>query len=146
MTTTLAKTIKGLVMVSALLATPIAASAESIAVSPTNIAVPNSGKQTTVTVKTDGRQSSVVQLRVVAWTPGQDPNNVRATRDVVISPPMAKLRPRQELTARVVRTKRKAVRGQECYRVLIDRLPGKEQSGQDVKLRVRHSVPLCFTS
>ncbi|MFU1477577.1 molecular chaperone [Roseovarius sp. C7] len=146
MTFTWSKTVKGLVMASALIVAPVAAGAESIAVSPTNIAVPKSGKQTTVTVKAGGRQSSVVQLRVVSWTPGQDPNRVRATRDVVISPPMAKLRPRQELTARVVRTKRKPVRGQECYRVLIDRLPGKEQSGQDVKLRVRHSVPLCFTS
>lgn len=137
---------KRAVLASALIVAPMLAQAESVAVSPTRLMVPNKGQQTTLTVTAGGRQASVVQMRVVAWNPRHDPDRVTPTRDVVISPPLAKLRPRQELTVRVVRTKRRAVRGQECYRVLVDRLPGKEQSGQAVKLQVRHSVPLCFTS
>lgn len=125
---------------------PTQGAAESIAVSPTKLAVPNKGQQTTLTVKAGGRQNSVVQLRVVKWNPRHDPSRVSPTRDVVISPPVAKLRPRQELTVRVMRTKKRAVRGKECYRVLVDRLPGKERAGKAVKLQVRHSVPLCFTS
>lgn len=137
---------KRAVLASALILAPVLAHAESIAVSPTRLTVPNKGQQTTLTVTAGGRETSVVQLRVVAWNPRHDPDRVKPTRDVVISPPLAKLRPRQELTVRLVRTKRRAVRGQECYRVLVDRLPGKEQSGKAVKLQVRHSVPLCFTS
>lgn len=133
-------------LTAALITAPSLALADSVSVSPTRLAVPHKGQQTTLTVKAGGRQLSVVQLRVVAWNPRHGPDRVSATRDVVVSPPIAKLRPRQELTVRVVRTKRRPVRGQECYRVLVDRLPGREQSGKAVKLQVRHSVPLCFSS
>ncbi|MGY3439153.1 MULTISPECIES: fimbrial biogenesis chaperone [unclassified Marinovum] len=135
-----------LILATALVLAPGLTLADSVAVSPTQLSVPNKGNQTTLTVKAGGREMSVVQLRVVAWNPRHDPDRVKATRDVVVSPPIAKLRPRQELTVRVVRTKGRAVRGTECYRVLVDRLPGKEQSGKAVKLQVRHSVPLCFSS
>ncbi|WP_252945117.1 molecular chaperone [Oceanicola sp. 502str15] len=118
--------------------------AQSLTVSPTKLEAPGA-QQTTVTVKADGRGTSIVQLRVVAWREGTDPNKVKPTRNVVISPPVVKLKPRQELTARVVRTKKRKVRGRECYRVLIDRLPGIEQNDQAIKLQVRHSVPLCFS-
>ncbi|MFY0635038.1 MAG: molecular chaperone [Vannielia sp.] len=118
--------------------------AQSLTVSPTKLEAPGA-QQTTVTVKADGRGTSIVQLRVVAWREGTDPNKVKPTRNVVISPPVVKLKPRQELTARVVRTKSRKVRGRECYRVLIDRLPGIEQNDQAIKLQVRHSVPLCFS-
>ncbi|MDQ2092703.1 fimbrial biogenesis chaperone [Rhodalgimonas zhirmunskyi] len=142
---TLKKTTACTVLAAGLILAPMEVSAESVAVSPTRLNVPNKGQQTTLTVKAGGKQASVVQLRVVKWD-GRDPDNISPTRDVVVSPPMANLRPRQELTVRVLRTKKRAVRGKECYRVLVDRLPGKEQSGQAVKLQVRHSVPLCFTS
>lgn len=142
---TAAATTAATLLASALMIAPMAAQAESVAVSPTRLEVPKPGRQTTLTVKAGGRQASVVQLRVVKWD-GRDPANIKPTRDVVVSPPMAQLRPRQELTVRILRTKKRAVRGRECYRVLVDRLPGREQSGQAVKLQVRHSVPLCFSS
>tara|TARA_R110002049_G_scaffold142277_2_gene304140 strand:- start:19421 stop:19810 length:390 start_codon:yes stop_codon:yes gene_type:complete len=119
--------------------------ANNLSVSPTRVIVPKAN-QSTLTVKADGNEQSIVQVRVMEWKEGTAPDRLKKTRNVVISPPVAQLRPRQELTVRIVRTKKRAVRGRECYRVLVDRLPGKEQSGQAVKLQVRHSVPLCFTS
>ncbi len=119
--------------------------ADSLAVSPTKLDV-RSSNQTTLTVKAEGREASVLQMRVLSWKEGTDPAKAKPTRDVVVSPPVARLAPRQELTVRLVRVKKRAVRGRECYRVLVDRLPGKEQSGQAVKLQVRHSVPMCFSS
>lgn len=127
-------------------ATSVAATADSVSVSPVRITVPAPGNQTVMTVTAGGRTASVLQIRVMAWNPGDAPTTLRPTRNVVVSPPVAKLRPRQELTVRVLRVNRRAVRGTECYRVLVDRLPGREQSKQAVKLQVRHSVPLCFTS
>ena len=82
----------------------------------------------------------------MAWTEGKDPTRLRPTRAVVISPPVAKLRARQELTVRIVRTKKAPVRRSECYRVLVDRLPDRRKPGQAVTLHVRHSLPLCFRS
>lgn len=125
---------------------PTAATADSLTVSPTRLAVPSRGKQTSLTVKAGGKYLSVLQVRVMKWNERDDPAKLKPTRDVVISPPVAKLRPGQELTVRIVRVKKRAVRNRECYRVLVDRLPGREQSKKAVKLQVRHSVPLCFTS
>lgn len=120
--------------------------AESVSVSPTRLSVPTPNQATTMTVKAGGKETSVLQIRVMRWNERDDPSKMKPTRDVVVSPPAAKLNANQELTVRIVRTKQRAVRGRECYRVLVDRLPGREQDGQAVKLRVRHSVPLCFTS
>ena len=119
--------------------------ADSLTVSPTRLDVVSSN-QTTLTVKASGKQASVLQLRVLKWREGQDPARAKPTRDVVVSPPVAQLNPRQELTVRLVRVSKRPVRRRECYRVLVDRLPGKEQSGQAVKLQVRHSIPMCFSS
>ena len=62
-----------------------AALAESLSVSPTRMEVPASN-QTTLTLKADGKEASVLQLRVMEWKEGQDPSKMKATRDVVISP------------------------------------------------------------
>lgn len=120
--------------------------AQALSVSPTKLEAANGARQTTLTVKAKGSGPSIVQMRVMAWKEGSDPSRLKATRDVVISPPAAKLGPRQELTVRIVRTKKRAVRKRECYRVLVDRLPDRRTKGQMVKLQVRHSLPLCFTS
>ncbi|MGQ0564648.1 MAG: fimbrial biogenesis chaperone [Gemmobacter sp.] len=120
--------------------------ADSLAVSPTRLVVPAPAQATTMTIKAEGRAGSVVQIRVMSWKKGSDPNNLKATRAVQVSPPAAKLGARQKLTLRIVRTAKKAVRGSECYRELIDRLPTKSNDGQAVKLQVRQSVPLCFES
>ncbi len=78
------------------------------------------------------------------WKHGTPADRLTKTRDVVASPPIAKLKPKQELTVRVVRVSKKPVRGRECYRVLVDTIHPKAED-QLVNLRVRHSVPLCFT-
>ena len=128
------------------LALPGASFADSLAVSPTRLTVPAPAQATTMTIKAEGKGQAVVQIRVMAWAKGSDPSDLKATKMVQVSPPAAKLGNRQELTLRIVRTSKKAVRGSECYRVLIDRLPTKSKDPQTVKLQIRQSVPLCFES
>ena len=129
-----------------MLALPSTALADSLAVSPTRLIVPAPAQATTMTIKAEGKGQAVVQIRVMAWKKGSDPSDLKATKMVQVSPPAAKLGNRQELTLRIVRTSKKAVRGSECYRVLIDRLPTKSKDPQTVKLQIRQSVPLCFES
>lgn len=124
---------------------PAPAAAESISVAPTRLTVAGGGQQSMLTVTADGARQSVVQVRVFKWKENRPAHELRPTKDVVVSPPISRLSPRQELTVRVVRTKRKPVRGRECYRVLVDRLPNRLEADQMVALRIRHSVPLCFT-
>lgn len=129
-----------------LLALPLPSFAESLAVSPTRLTVAAPAQATTMTIKAEGKGQAVVQIRVMSWKKGSDPSNLKETKMVRVSPPAAKLGNRQELTLRIVRTSNKAVRGSECYRVLIDRLPAKSKDPQAVKLQIRQSVPLCFES
>jgi fimbrial chaperone protein len=133
-------------LISLIAAAPSAGLADSLSVSPTRLQVPAPAKATTMTIKADGKGTSVVQIRVMAWDPRRDPADLKPTKAVAISPPAAKLGARQELTLRIVRNAKSAVKGRECYRVLIDRLPAKSRQGQAVQLQVRQSVPLCFTS
>lgn len=119
--------------------------ADSLAVSPTRLTVAAPATVTTMAIKAEGKGQSVVQIRVMAWDPSDDPGKLRATKSVSVSPPAAKLRSRQELTLRIVRNDKRPVRRLECYRVLIDRLPAKAKQGQAIQLQVRQSVPLCFT-
>ena len=81
------------------------------------------------------------------WIRSGGEDSLVPTRDVVASPPVLRLAPDQETTIRLVRTKKGAPqRGRECYRVLVDQLPGSRKDGSVVKFTIRHSIPLCFVS
>ncbi|MDR7126718.1 fimbria/pilus periplasmic chaperone [Pseudotabrizicola sp. 4114] len=118
--------------------------ANEFTVSPTSIKVAAGTKTATLTVKAGGPGATLGQVRVMRWHRDGGKNRLTATRDVVASPPAMRMAPNQELTIRLVRTAKSAVRGEECYRVLVDQLPGSSQQDQVVKFTVRHSVPLCF--
>ena len=129
---------------SATLATSGASFAQSMSVSPTKLEVSAPSNQTVLIIKAGGATISVVQARVMAWNENDDPAKMTLTRNVVISPPAAQLKPGQELSLRIVRVAKNPVVKKECYRVLIDRLPGTERTGKGIKLQIRHSIPLCF--
>lgn len=78
------------------------------------------------------------------WLQAGEAQQLVPTRDVVASPPALRLEPGRELTVRLVRTSKSPVIGEECYRVLVDQLPGAEQDAIAVKFAIRHSIPLCF--
>lgn len=118
--------------------------ANDFTVSPTSMRVAPGIEVATLTVRAGGPGATQGQVRVVRWHRDGGAGRLEATRDVVASPPAMQMAPNQELTIRLVRTATTAVRGEECYRVLVDQLPGESQQGQVVKFTVRHSVPLCF--
>lgn len=125
-------------------AAPVAA--QGVSVAPTRLEVPGGAEQTTIAVRAASKAGAVVQLRVFAWTEGTPADRLTPTRAVAVSPPMAQLGPRQELTARIVRLAGSPPRGRECYRVLVDRLPDASRNAGQINLRIRHSVPLCFSN
>jgi fimbrial chaperone protein len=135
-------------MATAIIATGMALSgaalADSFSVSPTSLKVPAGVQVTTLTVKASGPGETFGQVRVMRWLRDGGKNELVATRDVVASPPALRMKPTQEMTIRLVRKTNASIRGQECYRVLLDQLPGPSQQNQVVKFTLRHSVPLCF--
>ncbi|MBR2573443.1 MAG: molecular chaperone [Loktanella sp.] len=115
-------------------------------ISPTSIRVAAGNQIATLTVKAGGPGLTFGQVRVMRWMRNTGDDTLIATRDVVASPPALQMAPDQELTIRLVRVIKTPIRGEECYRVLVDQLPGDSQAGQAVMFTIRHSVPLCFGS
>ncbi|GAA6203153.1 fimbria/pilus periplasmic chaperone [Aquicoccus sp. SU-CL01552] len=139
----LAKWIAATLFAAAIL--PSVAVADSFSISPTNLQVSGAKRNATLTVKSGGPGQMQGQVRVMRWTHSGGKDHLTPTRDVIASPPVLRLSRNQETTIRLVRVKKTAVRQQrECYRVLIDQLPGTSQRNSAVKFTIRHSVPLCF--
>lgn len=120
--------------------------ADNFTVFPTSIRVAGGDQVATLTVKAGGPGLTFGQVRVMRWMRNTGDDTLIATRDVVASPPALQMAPDQELTIRLVRVIKTPIRGEECYRVLVDQLPGDSQAGQAVMFTIRHSVPLCFGS
>lgn len=116
-------------------------------VSPTSIQVAGDVTTAILKVKVSGPGESLGQVRVMRWLRDGGEGTLVATRDVVASPPALRMKPNQEITIRLVRTAKKtAVRGQACYRVLIDQLPSRKPAKLTLNFAIRLSVPLCFGS
>lgn len=123
---------------------PSAGLANSLTVSPTSIKAPASAQTATVTVRSGNQGIAHGQVRVYRSTKVGRGEQLSATRDVVVSPPAFRLSGNQETTFRLMRQSNAPVKGQECYRVLIDQLPDPSQKGVAVNFTIRHSIPLCF--
>lgn len=121
------------------------AAADAVSVSPTRIVAPAGAQDATLTVKATGSRPATFQIRVFRWDERTSPDQLFETREVVASPPITEIGPNQELTVRLLRTSNRAAQGHECYRVLVDRLPDSSSGAPQVALRIRHSVPLCFS-
>jgi len=129
----------------ALFAVPSGAAADTFSISPTNLTVTSPGRTATLTVKSGGPGRIQGQVRVMRWTRNGGKDHLAPTRDVVASPPVLHLERDRETTIRLVRVRKAPVRGpRECYRVLIDQLPGTRKGGSAITFTIRHSVPLCF--
>ena len=122
------------------------AAAEGLSVTPTMLVLDWPSAQARLTVRASGNANENLagQVRVVRWVQEDGTEKLIATRDVVASPPALRLQSGKEMTVRIVRTTKAPVAGEECYRVLVDQLPGAEQDGNAVQFAVRHSIPLCF--
>jgi fimbrial chaperone protein len=122
------------------------AHAGSLTASPTQLTVEYPGAVTALKVESNGDDATAGQVRVMRWLQEDGEDKLVPTRDVVASPPALRLDPGKELTVRLVRKAKSPIAGEECYRVLLDQLPGASRDGAVVMLVVRHSIPLCFDS
>lgn len=126
------------------IASAAAVAADEFSVSPTQLRVPATERVATLTVMSSGSGVAVGQVRVMRWHNENGRNDLEPTRDVTASPPSLQMNANQEITIRLVRKSKKPLRSEECYRVLIDKLPNFSGDEPQVAFTVRHSVPLCF--
>jgi fimbrial chaperone protein len=128
------------------LALSFTARAGALRVSPTSLTFTAPTSAGTLTLRSDGPGPISVQIRPFVWSQTSGADELQATRDVVVSPPMAKLEPGVDYVVRVVRVVKRQIVGEEAYRILIDELPMPEQGQGNVSLLIRYSVPAFFSA
>lgn len=88
-----------------------------------------------------------IQVRIFKWTQEDGKDVLSETRDVLVSPPAATIKPQETYTLRVVRIATRPVSGEETYRVVIDELPkpiDPRATAQGVRMVLRTSMPIFF--
>jgi len=96
-----------------------------------------------------GTETANLQVRVFAWRQNGFDDQYQNQRDVIGSPPVARIEPGQKQLVRLTRTK-DVPPGQElAYRIIIDEIPAPRQSGAEdgktaasIQFQMRYSVPL----
>jgi len=96
-----------------------------------------------------GSETANLQIRVFGWSQNGYQEQYRNQRDVIGSPPVAKIEPGQKQLVRLTRT-RDVPPGQElAYRIIIDEIPSAQPPVADagktaaaIRFQMRYSVPL----
>ena len=93
-----------------------------------------------------GTETANLQIRVFAWSQNGFDEQYQNQRDVIGSPPVAKIEPGQKQLVRLTRT-REVPPGQElAYRIIIDEIPSAPPVGKNtaaaIRFQMRYSVPL----
>lgn len=126
-------------------ASAVAASAASLQVAPTTIDMTAPDSASVLTLRNGGKKPISVQVRVFRWSQTNGVEKLEPTKNVVASPPGAKLAPNQDYVVRVLRTGKTPVAGEESYRVLVDEVPVKQDARDAaVSFVIRHSIPVFF--
>ncbi len=96
-----------------------------------------------------GSETANLQIRVFGWSQSGFAEQYQNQRDVIGSPPVAKIEPGQKQLVRLTRT-REVPPGQElAYRIIIDEIPSAQPATADggktaaaIRFQMRYSVPL----
>ncbi len=119
--------------------------AASLRVAPTSLELTAPAAATVLNLANDGDHPINVQIRVFKWSQAGGIETLEPTRDVVASPPAARLNPNAQYVIRVVRTSKAPVRAEETYRVIVDELPDPARArAGTVTLIMRQSIPVFF--
>ncbi|PTM47306.1 fimbrial chaperone protein [Sphingomonas aerolata] len=113
--------------------------AQSLSVSPVTFNLAASQQATSLTVRNDGAEETVVQIRPFAWT--QQPDDVLTPADdVVVSPRIVTIPPRSNQVFRVL-VRHKATSKELTYRLILDQIPRASEPGA-VRMVLRISMPI----
>ncbi|MBM7047542.1 MULTISPECIES: molecular chaperone [Rhizobium] len=119
--------------------------ATSLRVAPTNLELIAPASTGVLNLANDDDHPINVQVRVFKWSQMGGIERLEPTRDVVASPPSAKMAPNGQYVVRVVRTSKALVKSEETYRVIVDELPDPARArAGTVTLIMRHSIPVFF--
>ncbi|TFF13785.1 molecular chaperone [Pseudomonas sp. BCA14] len=97
-----------------------------------------------------GTETANLQVRVFGWTQSGFDEQYQNQRDVIGSPPVAKIEPGQKQLVRLTRTKAVPPGQELAYRIIIDEIPSATpivtpadgKTAAAIRFQMRYSVPL----
>jgi fimbrial chaperone protein len=114
--------------------------AQTLEVMPVRIELPPGQLTTTLSITNRGTEPTAVQARAFAWSQKDNSEQLDATRDLVLSPPIAELPPGETQLMRIL-LRKPPVDKEATYRILVDQIPPAEDPGT-VRIALRLSLPL----
>ena len=133
-----------------LLAAVEAQAASSVLIWPIDPVLEADQQASALWLENRGDDTANLQIRVFAWSQSEFNDQYQNQRDIIGSPPVAKIEPGQRQLVRLTRT-REVPPGQElAYRIIIDEIPsakpitpeGDAKSAAAIRFQMRYSVPL----
>lgn len=124
------------------LAAAAAAATASLAVTPLRIELSAATAAETVQVQNSTDATMAVQIRLFAWTQAGGEDVYAPSSDLLITPSIIAIPPRQTQLVRVFR-KAGAAMGEKRYRLVVDQLPDPAKARPGVaQTRVRFAIPV----
>lgn len=120
--------------------------AASLSFSPVGLDLPVGQKAAAITLTNNATAPVSLQIRVYKWAQADGRDVLTPTRDVIASPPAAKVPGGAAYTIRILR--QTATPTPESYRLMIDELPrpiDPNAGPQGVSMLLRTSLPIFFT-
>ncbi|AFL89586.1 P pilus assembly protein, chaperone PapD [Terriglobus roseus DSM 18391] len=114
--------------------------AQTLAVEPVNLFFLPGQKIVTLTLKNPASEPITVQGRAFTWAQEGNADPLNATDAILISPPMATIRPGESQVVRVA-MRQPASERESTYRLLIDQLPSAARP-KEVSILLRLSIPV----
>ena len=132
-----------------LLAAVKAQAASSVLIWPIDPVLEADQQASALWLENRGNETANLQIRVFAWSQSEFNDQYQNQRDVIGSPPVAKIEPGQKQLVRLTRT-REVPPGQElAYRIIIDEIPSaaaptaeEGKTAAAIRFQMRYSVPL----
>jgi fimbrial chaperone protein len=123
------------------------AAAATLSVSPVSFDIIAPRNTAKLNVENRGEDPVAVQIRVFRWEKKDGKDSLIPTKDVVASPPFAKLKAKGKYTVRIVRLTKRPIGAEESYRLLVDQLPKPvKRPGSRVSFLIRQSIPVFFSA
>lgn len=107
---------------------------------PVHVQIPPGQKAATLSVTNAGAAETSIQIRAYAWAQPNGDDQLTATDDVVVSPPIATIAPGGTQIIRLVLRRTPEAR-EDTYRILLDQIPPPAEQGI-VHVVLRISIPI----
>lgn len=126
--------------------TSLAAGAQALSIQPVNVFLAPGQRATTVTVSNQGTSKTSFQIRAYAWKQQNGEDQLTASDQAVISPPIATIPPGGNQVVRLILRLPPLGGDQEStYRIIVDQIPPPAEPGI-VHIVLRLSIPIFAES